>query len=159
MSEHHTVRRVQHSARDMFDLVAHVEHYPRFVPLCEKLKVKKREERDGKTIILADMTVAYSMFRDTFTSRVTLDPAALSIDVEYITGPFASLVNRWKFIPATETSSDVDFFIAWEMKSRALGLVVGTVFERAFLKFSEAFEARADFVYNRRHLAESPATN
>jgi coenzyme Q-binding protein COQ10 len=157
MSEHHTVRRVKHSARDMFDLVAHVEHYPRFVPLCEKLKVKKRDERDGKTIILADMTVAYSMFRDTFTSRVTLDPAALTIDVEYITGPFASLVNRWKFIPATEASCDVDFFIAWEMKSRALGLVVGTVFERAFLKFADAFEARADFVYNRRHLAESPA--
>jgi coenzyme Q-binding protein COQ10 len=157
MAEHHTVRRVQHSASDMFDLVAHVEHYPRFVPLCEALKVKKREERDGKTIILADMTVAYSMFRDTFTSRVTLDRPNLTIVVDYITGPFSSLVNRWTFTPVDETSCDVDFFIAWEMKSRALGLVVGTVFERAFLKFSDAFEARADFVYNRRHLADSPA--
>jgi coenzyme Q-binding protein COQ10 len=105
------------------------------------------------------MTVAYSMFRDTFTSRVTLDPDALKITVDYITGPFASLVNRWSFTPVTETSCDVDFFIAWEMKSRTLSLVVGTVFERAFLKFADAFEARADFVYNRRHLAESPATN
>jgi coenzyme Q-binding protein COQ10 len=157
MGEHHTVRRVNHSARDMFDLVAHVEHYPRFVPLCEALKVKKREQRDGKTVILADMTVAYSMFRDTFTSRVTLDPEALTIRVDYITGPFSSLVNIWSFKAVTETSSDVDFYIAWEMKSRTLGLVVGTVFERAFLKFADAFEARADFVYNRRHLAESPA--
>jgi coenzyme Q-binding protein COQ10 len=157
MGEHHAVKRVQHSAKHMFDLVAHVEHYPRFVPLCEALKVKKREERDGKTVILADMTVAYSMFRDTFTSRVTLDPAALTIRVDYITGPFSSLVNTWSFAPVTETSCDVDFFIAWEMKSRTLSLVVGTVFERAFLKFADAFEARADFVYNRRHLAESPA--
>lgn len=158
MPKHHTTRRVQHSAKEMFDLVAHVEHYPRFVPLCESLKVKKREVRDGKTVILAEMTVAYAMFRDTFTSRVTMDAEALTIDVEYITGPFESLLNRWRFQPVSEQSCDVDFFIAWEMKSRAIGLVVGAVFERAFLKFADAFEARADFVYKGRHLADAPAT-
>lgn len=156
MPQHSTTRRVQHSAREMFDLVVDVEKYPRFVPLCEDLRIKKREERDGKAVIVADMTVAYSVFRDTFTSRVTMDADALTIVVEYVTGPFSSLVNRWRFIPVTETSSDVEFFIAWQMKSRAIGLVAGTVFERAFLKFADAFEARADFVYNRRHLAEAP---
>lgn len=139
----------------MFDLVGHVEHYPRFVPLCEALRVKKREERDGKTVILADMTVAYSMFRDTFTSRVTMDPEALTIDVDYVTGPFANLVNRWRFVPVSEHECDVDFFISWEMKSRAISMVVGAVFERAFLKFADAFEARADFVYKRDRLADS----
>lgn len=157
MGKHHTTRRVDHSAQDMFNLVGHVEHYPRFVPLCESLRVKKREVRDGKTVILADMTVAYSMFRDTFTSRVTMDPDLLTIDVDYITGPFASLVNRWRFEPVTPNSCDVDFFIAWEMRSRTLELVVGAVFERAFLRFADAFEARADFVYKGRHLAEAPA--
>jgi coenzyme Q-binding protein COQ10 len=157
MPEHKTTRRVNHSAQEMFDLVGHVEHYPRFVPLCEALRVRKRDERDGKTVILADMTVAYAMYRDTFTSRVTMDPRDLTIDVEYISGPFSSLVNRWKFAPASPSSCDIDFFIAWEMKSRALELVVGAVFERAFLKFADAFEARADFVYNRRHLADSSA--
>ncbi len=157
MGEHHTKRRVRHSAEDMFKLVGHVEHYPRFVPLCESLKVKKREVRDGKTVILADMTVAYAMFRDTFTSRVVMDPESLSIDVDYVSGPFSSLVNRWKFEPVDANSCDVDFFIAWKMKSRALELVVGAVFERAFRTFADAFEARADFVYKRRDLAESAA--
>lgn len=157
MGKHHTTRRVEHSAQDMFDLVAHVEHYPRFVPLCEALRVKKREQREGKAVIVAEMTVAYSMFRDTFTSRVAMDPAALTIDVDYVTGPFSSLVNRWKFVPVSPTSCDVDFFIAWDMRSRALELVVGAVFERAFLRFADAFEQRADFVYKRRHLAEAPA--
>ena len=157
MPQHSTKRRVQHSAREMFDLVADVEKYPRFVPLCEDLRVKKREERDGKIVILADMTVAYAMFRDTFTSRVTLNSEALEISVDYVTGPFSSLVNRWKFVPVDEKCCDVEFFIAWQMKSRAIGLVAGAVFERAFLKFSDAFEARADFVYNRRHLAEASA--
>ena len=157
MPDHKTTRRVNHSAQDMFDLVGHVEHYPRFVPLCEALRVKKREVRNGKTVILADMTVAYSIYRDTFTSRVIMDPAALAIEVDYITGPFSSLNNRWKFVPVTPSSCDVDFFIAWEMRSRALEMVVGAVFDRAFRKFADAFEARADFVYNRRDLAESPA--
>src|SRR5690606_23269528 len=106
---------------------------------------------------IADMTVAYSMFRDTFTSRVTMGEENLTIDVDYLTGPFSSLHNHWRFVPVTEHSCEVQFYIAWEMKSRALDLVVGAVFERAFLKFADAFEARADFVYNRRHLAESPA--
>lgn len=155
MPQHQTKRRVRHSAEKMFDLVADVEKYPRFVPLCEALRVKKREERDGKTVILADMTVAYSMFRDTFTSRVTMDRENLAITVDYITGPFSSLVNRWKFIPVDDECCEVEFFIAWEMKSRAIALVVGTVFERAFLKFADAFEQRADFVYNRPQLADA----
>ena len=157
MPEHKTTRRVNHSAQDMFDLVGHVEHYPRFVPLCEALRVRKRDVRNGKTVILADMTVAYSIYRDTFTSRVIMDPAALTIDVAYITGPFSSLLNLWKFTPVTPNSCDVEFFIAWEMRSRTLELVAGTVFDRAFRKFAEAFETRADFVYKRRDLAESPA--
>ena len=35
-------RRVQHNAEQMFDLVADVERYPEFVPLCEALKVRSR---------------------------------------------------------------------------------------------------------------------
>lgn len=150
MHKHQTTRTVAHSAQKMFELVSDVEQYPHFVPLCESLRVRKREERDGKTVLLADMTVAYSFFRDTFTSRVTLDQANLTIFVEYITGPFASLQNRWHFKPLTETSSEVDFYIEWEMKSRAIGMVVGAVFERAFRRFASAFEARANQVYGSR---------
>jgi coenzyme Q-binding protein COQ10 len=149
MPQHQTTRTVDHSAKEMFDLVADVERYPQFVPLCDALRVRSREERDGKTVLLADMTVAYSLFRDTFTSRVTLDPDNLTILVEYITGPFASLHNRWSFKPLDESRSEVDFFIQWEMKSRAIGMVVGAVFERAFRKFATAFEARADRIYGR----------
>ena len=147
MPKHETTRTVAHSAQQMFELVADVEKYPQFVPLCESLRVRQRTEQDGKTVLLADMTVAYSFFRDTFTSRVTLDEPGLTIFVEYINGPFKSLQNRWRFTPLTETTCEVDFFIEWEMKSRTLGAVVGAVFERAFRRFATAFEARADRVY------------
>lgn len=132
----------------MFDLVADVEAYPQFVPLCEKLVVRRTQERDGQTIMVADMTVAYALFRETFTSKVVLDQANLAIDVEYIDGPFRSLVNNWRFRPLGEKECEVDFKIEWEMRSRAFAMVVGAVFERAFRRFADAFEARADRVYN-----------
>ena len=145
-----TTRRVRHAASEMFDLVADVERNPEFVPLCHSLKVRKRMEVAGKDVIVADMTVAYKMIRETFTSRVKLDQPNLEILVEYLEGPFRRLNNRWKFRPAGECVCDVDFFIAYEFRSRALGMLMGTVFDAAFRRFSTAFEHRADRVYGRQ---------
>ena len=59
MPQFSTKRLVQHSASEMFDLVANVERYPQFVPLCRSLRVRKRSTERGKEIVIADMTVAY----------------------------------------------------------------------------------------------------
>ena len=143
-------RRVRHSATDMFDLVADVEHYPEFVPLCRDLKVRKRtDEGEGTEVLVADMTVAYKLVRETFRSRVTLDRPKLQILVEYLEGPFSHLENRWTFLPAGEDSCDVEFFIDYEFKSRTLGLLMGAMFDAAFRRFATAFERRADEVYGR----------
>jgi coenzyme Q-binding protein COQ10 len=142
-----TTRRVRHAASEMFDLVADVERYPEFVPLCQSLKVRKRMQVASKDVIVADMTVAYKMIRESFTSRVTLDRPNLEILVEYLEGPFRRLNNRWKFRPAGDRLCDVDFFIAYEFRSRTLGMLMGAVFDAAFRRFSAAFERRADQVY------------
>ncbi|WP_181705601.1 type II toxin-antitoxin system RatA family toxin [Chthonobacter rhizosphaerae] len=148
MPSFETTRRVRHSAEKMFDLVADVETYPRFVPLCESLVVRARRPMpDGREVMVADMTVAYAMFRETFTSKVTLDRAALTITVEYLDGPFKHLENVWRFRPTGETTSEVHFFITYEFKSRTLGALMGAMFDKAFRKFAEAFESRADTVY------------
>ena len=145
-----TTRRVRHAASEMFDLVADVERYPEFVPLCQSLKVRKRMQVAGKDVVIADMTVAYKMIRETFTSRVTLDRPNFEILVEYLEGPFRRLNNRWKFRPAGDRVCDVDFFIVYEFRSRTLGMLMGTVFDAAFRRFSTAFEHRADRVYGRQ---------
>jgi coenzyme Q-binding protein COQ10 len=145
-----TMRRVQHAAAEMFDLVADVEHYPQFVPLCESLDVRRRLKDGGKEIVVADMTVAYKLIRQTFTSRVTLDPRDLEILVEYLEGPFRRLNNTWKFHPVTEKACDVEFFISYEFKSRTLGALMGAMFDSAFRRFAAAFERRADQVYGTR---------
>ena len=148
MPQFSTKRRVHHTAADMFDLVADVERYPEFVPLCRSLAVRRRiPEPEGVEIVIADMTVAYKMVRERFTSRVTLDRANLEILVEYLEGPFSHMENRWEFHPLAERSCEIEFFITYEFKSRVLGLMMGAVFDAAFRRFATAFEKRADQVY------------
>ena len=148
MPSFRTTRQVRHTASEMFDLGADVERYPEFVPLCEQLKVKRRAEGgEGTQILVSDMTVAYGPVRQSFTSQVTLDRPRLAILVEYLDGPFRQLENRWRFRPAGEKSSEVDFFISYEFRSKTLGLLMGAAFDRAFRRFTEAFEQRADKIY------------
>jgi coenzyme Q-binding protein COQ10 len=153
MQSFRTSRTVAHSAEEMFGLVADVEAYPKFLPLCEGMKVRRREVRDGKPVFVADMTIAYKVFHETFTSRVTLDHPASMIRVDYLDGPFKHLENRWTFRPTGPRTCEVDFFIEWELRSRALSMIVGAVFERVFRRYAEAFEARADAVYGKKALA------
>ena len=147
MPNFETTRRTQHSAGQMFALVADVERYPQFLPLCEALTVRSRKERDGRTILVADMTVGYKAIRETFTSQVLLKPDEQTIEVKYLEGPFRYLTNIWRFEPAGEGACDVHFFIDYEFKSRILGALMGGMFERAFRMFSEAFEKRAGAIY------------
>jgi coenzyme Q-binding protein COQ10 len=132
----------------MFKLVADVERYPEFVPLCRSLRVRKRSTgADSREVIVADMTVAYKLIYETFTSRVTLDRGQLEILVEYLEGPFRKMNNRWRFHPAGEGACDVEFFISYEFRSRTLGLLMGAMFDAAFRRFAAAFERRADQIY------------
>ena len=143
-------RRVHHTAQQMFDLVADVERYPEFVPLCHSLKIRQRTPKpDGTEIVVADMTVSFKLIRETFTSRVTLDRPNLKIMVEYLKGPFSNLENRWAFEAKSETDCDVGFYLAYEFKSRMLAILMGTMFDTAFQRFAAAFEKRADVVYGK----------
>jgi coenzyme Q-binding protein COQ10 len=148
MPQFSTTRRVKHSAADMFALVADVERYPQFVPLCRSLAVRRRTtDGAGRDVIVADMTVAYKLVRETFTSRITLDPPKLEILVEYLEGPFERMNNRWSFRATGESTCEVEFYIAYEFRSRTLGFLMGGIFDAAFRRFAAAFERRADQVY------------
>jgi coenzyme Q-binding protein COQ10 len=168
MPQFSTRRRVRHSAADMFDLVADIERYPEFVPLCRSLRVLRRTTEEGRDIVVAEMTIAYKLIRETFTSRVTIERDRLQILVEYLDGPFSRMENRWRFHPvegngegeacqveACEVEAcgveacEVEFFIAYEFRSRAFGLLMGALFDAAFRRFAAAFERRADEVFGK----------
>ena len=148
MPKFEATRRVTHTPQQMFALVADVEAYPQFLPLCEALTVRSRKERDGRTVLVADMSIGYKAIRETFTTQVLLKPEERTIDVKYIDGPFKYLSNIWSFEPASD-GCFVRFFIDYEFKSRILAALMGTMFDRAFRMFAEAFEKRADMVYGK----------
>ncbi|OLP43590.1 type II toxin-antitoxin system RatA family toxin [Rhizobium oryziradicis] len=147
MPKFETRRPVKHSPDRMYALVADIERYPEFVPLCDALSIQSRKERDGKELLIANMSVGYKAIRETFTTQVLLKPDERAIDVKYIEGPFKYLDNRWRFEETADGGCTVHFFIDYEFKSRILGAVMGSMFDRAFRMFTEAFEARADKIY------------
>ena len=150
MPSFRTVRRVPFTPRQMFDLVADVDKYPQFLPLCEALTVQSRQGDGDRETVVAQMTVGYMAIRESFTSRVVLEPEKLLVLAAAIpgaaSGPFSRLENRWAFTEAPGGCS-VDFNIHYELKSLTLQMLVGGLFDRAFRKYAEAFEARAHAIY------------
>jgi coenzyme Q-binding protein COQ10 len=155
MPKFSTRRRVKHSAEDMFDLVADIERYPEFVPLCRAMRVIRRMQLAEREVIVAEMTVAYKLIRESFTSRVTLDRAKRTILVEYLNGPFSRMENRWSFRPSgageeagrAQAQCEVEFFISYEFRNRTLAMLMGAIFDTAFRRFASAFERRADAIF------------
>ena len=150
MPSFRTTRRVSFTPKQMFDLVADVEKYPQFLPLCEALTVRKRERTGDKEVLIADMTVGYKAIRESFTSRVVLDPSRMAVDAgnvaDYPSGPFGRLENRWSFAEATG-GCDVEFSISYEFKSALMQMLIGSLFDRVFRRYTQAFEERAAQVY------------
>jgi len=139
-------RRVPFTAEQMFAIVADVERYPQFLPLCEGLTVRSREEKGGDSVLTATMSVGYRSIAESFTSRVTLKPEANEIRVAYLDGPFTHLDNRWRFQDVSG-GSEIHFYIDYAFASRMLALVMGAVFDKAVRRYTEAFEERARVVY------------
>lgn len=152
-----TRRTVKHSAEAMFALVADVERYPAFVPLCRELTVRERRMQGAREVLIADMTVAYKMFSERFRSQVTLDQEGREILVEYLDGPFKAMENRWRFDDLAGGGSEVDFFIAYAFKSLALDVLVGSVFDKVYQHMVQAFEARANVIYRAVLAGAKPA--
>jgi coenzyme Q-binding protein COQ10 len=127
----------------MYAVVSDVEQYPQFLPWVMALRVLSRRD-DGLT---AEMAVGYGALRERYTSEVRLDPAARTIDVVEIKGPFKTLENHWRFTPRKNEdggeSCEVEFAIEFEFQNRLLHGVAGNAFEKVLLKMTDAFEARA----------------
>lgn len=141
-------RVVPHGAEAMFDLVADIRRYPEFLPWCKALRIKAEGvDEAGRGTMTADMIARFKGFEERFTSQVTLDRPNLVIDVAYVDGPFQRLSNAWRFTPLGEGTSRIAFTIDFEFRSRMLRLLANSMFEKALMRLSDAFETRADAIY------------
>jgi coenzyme Q-binding protein COQ10 len=142
MPTHAEKRLLPFTHEKLYNLVSDVEKYPDFLPWCIALRVRSREVN----MINADMIIGFKVFREKFTTRVTLNPPR-RIDVEYLDGPFKYLNNHWIFKPIDDGACEIDFYVDFEFKSILLQKAIGAVFNEAVQKMINAFEARAHRIY------------
>ena len=145
MPTHRETQHVPYRPEQLFDLVADVGKYPRFLPWCVAARVFRRSEAES----LADMTIGFGPFRESFTSRVGLERPQ-RIRVRYENGPFRYLKNEWGFV-AEPRGCRVDFFVDFEFRSRILQVAIGVVFHEAVRRMVQAFLRRAREVYGPPH--------
>lgn len=142
MPTHAETKTLPHTQEQMFDLVADIERYPQFLPWCLEANIWKQEGN----VVYADLVIGYKMFRERFTSKVTLEKPG-HIHVEYLKGPLKYLSNHWRFLPDNTGSCVIDFFVDFEFKNPIFQKVMGVFFNEAVKRMVAAFEARADALY------------
>ena len=150
MPTHAEKRRVPYSADQMYALIADIESYPDFLPWCAGARIRNRRQTARGEVVEADLIVSFRVYRESFSSRVMLQPDRHNIDVHYMEGPFRYLNNHWRFKPISETECEVDFFVDFELRSRLLQSLIGVVFNEAMRRIVRAFEQRAEALYGRR---------
>lgn len=147
MPSFETTRRVPFTPEQMFSIVADIENYPLFVPLCESLTITSRKDYGFETELIATMGIGYKSIHEKFTTKVRLRPHQKSIHVSHLEGPFRRLENKWLFHSHAPKSTKVLFELEYEFNSRLFSILMGGVFDRAFRHFAENFEQRAHTVY------------
>lgn len=148
MPKHHETRVLPYGAQQMYDLVADVASYPKFLPWTAAARIRSRKPIPGGEVMEADLVISFKVFRERFGSRVTLWPDEMKIDTEYLDGPFRYMKSTWAFRPA-EGGCEVEFFVDFEFRNAILQGIIGVVFNEAMLRVVRAFERRAAELYGR----------
>jgi len=147
MPRHSETKRLPHTARQMYDLVADVARYPEFLPWTAAARIKSRTPVDGGEVMEADLVISFKVFRERFGSRVTLLPGQQVILTEYIDGPFRQLKSVWRFADLPSGGCEVSFEVDFEFRNAILAGVIGLVFNEAMQRVVRAFQARAAKLY------------
>jgi coenzyme Q-binding protein COQ10 len=144
MPTHHEVKIVPYTAAQMYDLVADVASYPKFLPWNAAARIRSRvPQANGSEVMEADLVISFKVFRERFGSRVVLWADAKRIETEYLDGPFRKMVSEWKFRDRAEGGSEIEFYVDFEFRNAILQGIIGVVFNDAMQRVVRAFERRA----------------
>ena len=147
MPNHHEIKVLPYSAQQMYDLVADVPSYPKFLPWNSAARIRSRAPSPEGEVLDAELVISFKVFREKFGSRVVLIPARHRIETEYLDGPFRHMQSTWAFRDLAAGGCEVDFRVDFEFRNAILGAVIGVVFNEAMLRIVRAFERRAAELY------------
>ena len=139
-------RHVPHLPRAMFDIVADLARYPEFIANCKAMDVRPDPAARGRDVRLARMTLSFGPITQAYTSRVTVDPEALTIAAKAVDGPFAYLDSIWSFEPEGQ-GTRVRFEIDFKISNPLIAAVAEPAFAAKQYEIMQAFVDEADQRY------------
>jgi ribosome-associated toxin RatA of RatAB toxin-antitoxin module len=131
-----------YSAEQMFDLVAKVEDYPKFLPWCGGVDVRER----GENHVVASVGINFHGVKQHFTTSNTNTPSS-EIRMKLVDGPFKNLDGTWTFKALREDACKVELDLHYEFSSKLLEQVIGSVFSMIANSMVDSFCKRAETVY------------
>lgn len=136
---------VPYSAREMYELVADVKSYPKFLPWCAGTHVRPK----GEAAVEATVDIAYRGVRSSFTTLNEHD-VAREIRMHLVDGPFRRLGGEWTFTQLREDACKVHLCLHFQFASGLVGRMIAPVFEGIASSMVDAFSRRAETVYGAR---------
>lgn len=139
---------VPYSTEEMYNLVAAIEDYPKFLPWCRSTQVMSRTDTEVK----ASIEIARGALNKTFTTlnHMTLNKV---IEMQLVQGPFKHLQGFWRFDELKiNTACKITFDLDFEFENKLLAMVAGPVFNQIANSMVEAFTRRAVEVYGERSI-------
>ena len=141
-------RLIECNKEQLINLVLDIEKYPTFIPYCLDAKVYEKREQGDLILVVADLTIGKGPFKDTYKSDVRYNKKESSIYVTNIDGPLKHLDNKWHFTQENN-STEIFFEIDFELKNKFLNIVMTKSFQYGLDKIADAFQERANKLFNR----------
>jgi len=144
-------RKMQFSAKEIYDLVIDIEKYPEFLPWCSNANICKIINDQQ---IHADLVINFKSIYEKYTSDVIfkkINDDEFFVEARAIKGPFKSLINQWKITKIDNHHCSVNFFLEFEFNSLLLSKMLGAIFSSATEKMMQAFENRAIKLYKQHN--------
>ena len=141
--KHEEKRIINHTPQNLYNLVSDVKKYPEFLPWCLGARVKNNRKNNFE----ADLIIGFKIYKEIYSSEISLDNINKKIIVNYKDGPFEHLENYWVF-KDNKNGCEVEFMVDFKFKSVFLQTLMETLFSEAVRRMVGAFEKRANELYN-----------
>ncbi|KAF9259479.1 hypothetical protein L218DRAFT_874571 [Marasmius fiardii PR-910] len=159
-----------YTTRQLFDVVADVSLYPKFIPFCTECRVLSSSDqaKGGPYSMEVELTAGFLSFQESYVSEVTCVPfKSVQAIAKSSTPLFTSLSTTWNFRPGSAGTSPlrvpqnssqefvpsqtlVTFDLAYAFSSPIHAAVSSAFFSQISKRMVDAFETRCTEVYGPR---------
>jgi len=126
----------------MYELVTNVADYPKFLPWCGGVDIRRQDEHGMEVRI----DIHFGGIKQYFATR-NVHQRPTRIDMAFVDGPFRQLTGHWQFTPLRADACRIDFALHYEFSNFFLEKIIEPVFHHIASTFVDSFVKRADEYY------------